>query len=167
MAHRKRAKLPPGLHWGPKTPFILFNWRDSLGKQHHQSTGTADPQDALLFKLKFLASREENLQETEAEAAENLGKLPLSKVSEMYFSWKIAKSSSATVERERRIFRPLQKWLGASKIVKTIKLVHFGQYQQQRRKHVSHVMKQPVPSHTTRWWRPTRGPAVYSVGVAA
>src|SRR5215470_15530037 len=107
MAQRKRAKLPPGLHWGRKTPFLLFNWRDSLGKQHHQSTGTADPQQALLFKVKFLADQEERLEETEAEAAEDLGKLPLSKVSEMYFGWKTAKSSAATVVRERRIFKPL------------------------------------------------------------
>jgi integrase len=151
MAKQKRPRLPRGLHWGPKSPYILFNWRDALGKQHHQSTGTTDPQEALLFKLKFLADREEKLEETEADAAEHLGKLPLSKVSEMYFGWKTAKSSSATVERERRIFKPILKWLGAAKIVKTIKLVHLRQYQQQRRKHVSHVMKQPVTARTVNY----------------
>jgi integrase len=130
---------------------IFFNWRDALGKQHHQSTGASDPQEALLFKLKFLANREEKLEETEADAAEDLGKLPLSKVSEMYFGWKTAKSSAATVERERRIFKPLLKWLGSAKIVKTIKLVHLRQYQQQRRKHVSHVMKQPVTARTVNY----------------
>jgi integrase len=139
------------LHWGPQSPFILFNWRDALGKQHHQSTGTNDPQEALLFKLNFLANREEKLEETEADAAEDLGKLPLSKVSEMYFGWKTAKSSAATVERERRIFKPLLRWLGAAKIVKTIKLVHLRQYQQQRRKHVSYVMKQPVTARTVNY----------------
>src|SRR5215469_978596 len=137
MAQHKRSKLPRGLHWDRKSPFIFFNWRDALGKQHHQSTGATDPHEALLFKLKFLADREVKLEETEADAAEDLGKLPLSKVSEMYFGWKTAKSSAATVERERRIFKPLLKWLGAAKIVKTIKLVHLRQYQQQRRKYVS------------------------------
>ena len=151
MAQQKRPRLPRGLHWGPKSPYILFNWRDPLGKQHHQSTGTNDPQEALLFKLKFLAERDEKLEEIEADSAEDLGKLPLSKVGEMYFGWKTAKSSAATVERERRIFRPLLKWLGASKIVKTIKLVHLRQYQQQRRKHVSHVMKQPVTARTVNY----------------
>jgi integrase len=151
MAKQRRPRLPRGLHWGPKSPYILFNWRDALGKQHHQSTGTTDPQEALLFKLKFLADREEKLEETEAEAAEDLGKLPLSKVSEMFFGWKAAKSSAATVERERRIFKPLLRWLGAAKIVKTIKLVHLRQYQQQRRKHVSEVMKQPVTARTVNY----------------
>jgi integrase len=151
MAKQKRPRLPRGLHWGLKSPFILFNWRDALGKQHHQSTGTNDPQEALLFKLNFLANREEKLEETEADAAEDLGKLPLSNVSEMYFGWKTAKSSAATVERERRIFKPLLKWLGAAKIVKTIKLVHLRQYQQQRRKHVSNVMKQPVTARTVNY----------------
>jgi hypothetical protein len=114
---QKRAKLPRGLHWDGRSPFIFFNWRDALGKQHHQSTGKTDPQEALLFKLKFLADREEKSEETEADAAEDLGRLPLSKVSEMYFGWKTAKSSSATVERERRIFKPVLTWLGSAKIV--------------------------------------------------
>ncbi|HEV2732626.1 MAG TPA: hypothetical protein VGV15_21550, partial [Terriglobales bacterium] len=134
MAQQKRPKLLRGLHWDRRSRFIFFNWRDALGKQHHRSTATTDPREALLFKLKFLANREEKLEETEAEAAEDLGKLPLSKVSEMYFGWKTAKSSTATVERERRIFKPLLKWLGSAKIVKTIRLVHLRQYQQQRRK---------------------------------
>jgi integrase len=151
MAQQKRPKLPRGLHWDGRSPFIFFNWRDALGKQHHQSTSKTDPQEALLFKLKFLAEREAKLEETEADAAEDLGRLPLSKVSEMYFGWKTAKSSAATVERERRIFKPILKWLGAAKIVKTIKLVHLRQYQQQRRKHVSYVMKQPVTARTVNY----------------
>ena len=151
MAKQKRPRLPRGLHRGPKSPYILFNWRDALGKQHHQSTATTDPQEALVFKLKFLAEREEKLEETEADAAEDLGKLPLSKVSEMYFGWKTAKSSGATIERERRIFKPLLKWLGAAKIAKTVKLVHLRQYQQQRRKHVSYVMKQPITARTVNY----------------
>jgi len=151
MAKQKLPRLPRGLHWGAKSPYILFNWRDALGKQHHQSTGTTDPQEALLFKLKFLADREEKLEETEAEAAEDLGRLPVSKISEMYFGWKTAKSSVATIERERRIFKPVLRWLGSAKLVKTIKLVHLRQYQQQRRKHVSYVMKQPVTARTVNY----------------
>jgi integrase len=151
MAQQKRARLPRGLHWDGKSPFIFFNWRDALGKQHHQSTGTTGPQEALLFKLKFLAEREENLEETEADAAEDLGRLPLSKVCEMYFGWKTAKSSAATIERERRIFKPVLKWLGSAKVVKAINLVHLRQYQQQRRKHVSNVMKQPVTARTVNY----------------
>jgi len=72
MALQKRAKLPRGLHWDGKSPFIFFNWRDAFGKQHHQSTGATGPQVALLFKLKFLADREKKLEETDADAAENL-----------------------------------------------------------------------------------------------
>lgn len=77
----------------------LFNWRDAPGNQHHKSTGTNDPQEALRFKLDFLAKREGKVEEIEADT-QNLSKLPLSKVSEMYFGWRSAKCSAATIERE-------------------------------------------------------------------
>jgi hypothetical protein len=77
MAQQRRPKLPRGLHWDGRSPFVFFNWRDALGKQRHQSTSKTDPQEALLFKLKFLAEREEKLEETEADAAEDLGRVPI------------------------------------------------------------------------------------------
>jgi integrase len=146
----RRPKLPPSFHWDGRSPFIFFSWRDALGKQHHQSTKTDDPARALLFKLNFLKNREESLEETEAQA-EDLGKLTLEKVSEMYFGWKSAKNSTATIERERRIFRPVLKKFGKGRVVRTIKIFQIRQYQQQRRKHVSSNMKQPVTARTVNY----------------
>src|SRR5579859_3754722 len=101
MKHNKRPKLPRGLHFDPKSPNIFFNWRDGHGKQHGQSTHTADPAKALIFKLQFLERQRESLEEIECRS-EDLSKLPIKQVSEMYFSWKAASNSKQTVGRERR-----------------------------------------------------------------
>ena len=75
----------------------------------------------------------------------------LSQVTEMYFATKSAKNSPATLERERRIFQPDLKWLGAARIVNTITLVHLRQYQQQRRSQVSKNTKQTVTARTVNY----------------
>ncbi|HJT54532.1 MAG TPA: hypothetical protein VJ848_11825 [Candidatus Angelobacter sp.] len=33
MKNRKRPKLPRGLYWDAKSPYIFFKWRDPHGKQ--------------------------------------------------------------------------------------------------------------------------------------
>jgi len=81
----------------------LVSWRDSRGKQHQQSTETANPAEALSNKLKFLAKQEHEREDFKAQANE-MGKLPLERVAELYFNWKAASSSPRTIERERRIF---------------------------------------------------------------
>ena len=60
----KRPKLPRGLRWRSNSPFIWFSWRDSRGKQHQQSTETADPAEALSNKLKFLAKQEHEREDS-------------------------------------------------------------------------------------------------------
>lgn len=120
-----------------------------MGKQRRHSTQTDNPEKALLTKLQFLQEQRQKPQEIEAHT-EDLGKLPLSKASELYFSWKSAKNSSTTIQRERRIFKAVLKAFGASRPVRSIKLFHLRQYQQERRKHISH-MKQPVTARTVNY----------------
>ncbi len=145
----RRRKLPRGLHWDTRSPYIFFKWRDAMGRQRRQSTKTDDPDKALLTKLQFLDQQRQRPEEIEAHT-EDLGKLPLKKAEELYFSWKAAKNSAATIQRERRIFKAVIKAFGASRTVRSIRLFHLRQYQQERRKHVSH-MKQPVTARTVNY----------------
>ena len=52
MRYQKRSKLPRGLRWDPRSPYICFSWRDGRKRLHQQSTGTADPAEAMAFKLR-------------------------------------------------------------------------------------------------------------------
>jgi integrase len=146
----KRPKLPRGLRWRSNSPFIWFSWRDSRGKQHQQSTETANPAEALSNKLKFLAKQEHEREDFKAQANE-MGKLPLERVAELYFNWKAASSSPRTIERERRIFAPVLKFLARELRVSAITLPLIREYQQQRRLHVSKTMKQPVTGRTVNY----------------
>jgi|GEM_PF-1017484 len=150
MKDCKRTKLPRGLRWKADSPFIWFSWRDARGKQHQKNTETDDPAKALAFKLEFLASEHEEIEETKTQA-EDMGRLPLSRVAELYFEWKAASSAAVTIERERRIFKPVRNFFGSQLPVKAIKLPMFQQYQQQRRQHVSKTMKQPVTARTVNY----------------
>jgi hypothetical protein len=70
-----------------------------MGRQRRQSTKTDDPDRALREKLKFLDQQKQKPEEIEART-ENLGKLPLNKAADLYFSWKSAKNSTTTIQRE-------------------------------------------------------------------
>lgn len=146
---RNRKKLPRGLHWDSRSPYIFFKWRDAMGRQRRQSTKTDDPDRALLEKLKFLDQQKQKPEEVEART-EDLGKLPLNKAADLYFNWKTAKNSTTTIQRERRIFNAVLKAFGGSRPVRSIKLFHLRQYQQDRRKHISH-MRQPVTARTVNY----------------
>src|SRR4051812_4899179 len=100
----KRKKLPRGLHWDARSPYIFFKWRDAMGKQRRHSTETDDPDKALLLKLQFIEQERQKPQEVEAHT-EDLGKLPLDKAADLYFAWKSAKNAASTIARERRIFK--------------------------------------------------------------
>ena len=132
MKDKKRPKLPRGLHWAPKSQYISFNWRDSRGKQHGQSTHTTDPAEALIFKLDFLKKQRESLDQLE-NATENLGTLSLQRVSEMYFNWKRASSSANTICREQRMLKNVLRFFGSETVVRSISLAKIRQYQQTRR----------------------------------
>jgi hypothetical protein len=150
MKRTKRPKLPRGLRWCSNSPFIWFSWRDSRGKQHQQSTETADPAEAPSNKLKFLAKQEDEREDFKAQANE-MGKLPLERVAELHFNWKAANSALRTIERERRIFAPVQKFFSNKLPIRAISLPLIREYQQQRRQHVSKTMKQPVTGRTVNY----------------
>jgi hypothetical protein len=149
QSQTKRKKLPRGLHWDSRSPYIFFKWRDAMGRQRRHSTQTDDPEKALLAKLQFLQEQRQKPQEIEART-EDMGKLPLHKAAELYFGWKSAKNSDDTIKREKRIFNAVLKTFGSGRTVRSIQLFHLRQYQQQRRHHVSH-MKQPVTARTVNY----------------
>jgi len=87
MNSEKRPRLPRGLQWREDSPYIWFTWRDPRGKQHRQSTQTADPQDAALFSLQYMQTKEERFEELTSPRA-SYGKLPLKQVADLYFKQK-------------------------------------------------------------------------------
>lgn len=149
MKQDKPAKLPRGLRWKADSSYIWFSWRDHLGVQHQQSTESSEPAKALAFKTQFLEEAEQR-RESESQIPE-LDKLPLSQVAELYFDWKTADSSSTTVSRERRIFKPVLKFFGASTRLKSIRLGRIREYQQARRKQTSRTMKRFVSARTVNY----------------
>jgi integrase len=150
MKGLKRPKLPRGLRWRSNSPFIWFSWRDSRGKQHQQSTETSDPAEALSNKLKFLAKQQHEYEDFQTQANE-MGKLALARVAELYFNWKAASSSPRTIEREQRIFAPVLKFFAPKLPIRAITLPLIREYQQQRRQHVSKNMKQQVTGRTVNY----------------
>jgi len=146
----KRPRLPRGLHWKSDSPFIWFNWRDNRGKQHRQSTGTHDSARAFTFRQEFVEKQKQNLEEIKSASAE-MSKWPLKKVAEEYFNWKTANSSDATVAREKRIFKPVERFFASDYRVSAITLAHIREYQKKRRKHVSRTMRQPVTGRTVNY----------------
>jgi integrase len=150
MKDKKRQRLPRGLHWDPKSQYISFNWRDSRGKQHGQSTHTTDPARALIFKLDFLKKQRASLDQIE-NATENLSTLNLRQVSEMYFNWKRASNSANTISREQKMFKSVLRFFGSQTVVRSISLAKIRQYQQERRSHISAHLKQQVTGRTVNY----------------
>jgi hypothetical protein len=60
----------------------------------------------------------------------------------------MANSSVATVAREKRIFKPVEKFFASDFRVNAITLAHLREYQKQRRRHISATMRQPVTGRT-------------------
>lgn len=147
---QNRAKLPRGLHWKSDSPFIWFTWRDDRGKQHRQSTQTNDPAKAFAFRQQFLEKLKQDLAHTKSATSE-MAKWPLKRVAEEYFNWKSANSSDSTVARERRIFKPVERFFASDFRVNAVTLVHIRRYQQERRQHVSRTMRQPVTGRTVNY----------------
>jgi integrase len=147
MNNEKRPRLPRGLHWREDSPHIWFTWRDPRGKQHRQSTQTADPKDAVLFRLQFLQKTEEHFEELTSPRA-SYGKLALRQVAELYFKQKATDHSPDTIARERRIFRRVEKYFGPDTRVKAIHLWLIEQYQQERGAEISPTMKRKITART-------------------
>lgn len=143
MEHGKRPTLPRGLRWDPRSPHICFSWRDERGRQHQQSTHTDDPAKALAFKQDFKKENRDAVEQRRARAADQ-SRLPLGEAARMYFGWKAATNRESTIARERRIFRQIEKFIGASVQLRRIDLELIREYQQERRKQVSPTMRKAV-----------------------
>ena len=153
MKQEKRARLPRGLRWKSDSQHIWFSWRDHSGKQHQQSTQTSDPAKAFAYKLKFLEEShqpDDEAEETESQIPD-LDRAPLTRVADLYFAWKAANDSGLTISRERRIFKPILKFFGASTRLKSIRLGTIREYQQARRKQRSRTMKGFVSARTVNY----------------
>jgi hypothetical protein len=131
MNSEKRARLPRGLHWREDSPYIRFTRGDPRGKQHRQSTQTADPLDAALCRLQFMKKAEERFEELTSPRA-SYGKLPLHEVADLYFKQKAIDHATSTIARERRIFRRVEQYFGPDTTVRSIHLWFIEQYQQER-----------------------------------
>jgi integrase len=150
MSYGKRPKLPRGLRWKPTSPHIYFSWRDERGSQHQQSTDTADPAEAMAFKLKFVRDKKDAAQERK-QVSEDRSRLPLEKAAELYFNWKAADISPRTIARERRLFKTVEKFIGPKRPLRSIDLGLFEEYQEERRKQISPTMKKAVTARTVNY----------------
>ena len=150
MENKRRPKLPRGLRWHAGSQYIWFTWRDARGAQHQKSAETNVPAKALLFKLQFLEEQKQREEQPRVEGP-NLKKECLSKVATLYFDWKGANNSATTIEREKRIFKNLERFLGPNTQVRAIKLHQIREYQKQRREQTSPTMKQLVTARTVNY----------------
>jgi hypothetical protein len=113
MKNTKRPTLPRGLRWDPRSPNIFFSWRDERGRLHQKSTDTSDPAAALAFKQRFQQEKHDAIEERRVRAADQ-SRLALSTAAQMYFDWKAATNAVGTIAREKRIFRQIENFMGAS-----------------------------------------------------
>ena len=148
--NKKRSRLPRGLRWKSDSPYIWFSWRDSRGKQHQQSTESDDSVKAFAFRTQFMEKGKDYEKRAECQTPE-MGKLPLRRVAEFYFSWKTANCSAETVAREKRIFKSVEKFFGSRFPTNAIGLHHIRDYQRERREQISPTMKQPVTARTVNY----------------
>jgi integrase len=150
MSYGKRPKLVRGLRWKPTSPHICFSWRDERGSQHQQSTNTADPAEAMAFKLKFLREKTDAVEERR-QLSEDRSCLPLEKAAELYFNWKAADISPRTIAREKRLFKSVERFIGPKRPVRSINLGLIEEYQVERRKQISPTMKKAVTTRTVNY----------------
>jgi integrase len=150
MKYGKRPRLPRGLRWDPRSPHICFSWRDKQSAQHQQSTHTADPEEALTFKLRFLREKDDAVAQRRAQSADQ-SRLALSKAAELYFEWKAATNSPGTIEREKRMFRQVEKFVGPKTQLRFVDLELIREYQQQRRKQISPTMRKAVSARSVNY----------------
>jgi len=143
MEYGKRPTLPRGLRWDPRSPHICFSWRDERGRQHQQSIQTDDPAKALAFKQDFQKENRKAVEDRRVRA-EDQGRLSLVEAAKMYFTWKAATNREGTIAREKRIFKQVEKFIGASVQLRRIDLELIREYQQERRKQISPTMRKAV-----------------------
>ena len=93
MRDKKRPKLPRGLRWKPDSPYIWFSWRDERGRQHQQSTNTADSDEAMVYRIRFLRENQGRVAERRVAALDQ-SQLPLAKAAELFPSAPVSPGSS-------------------------------------------------------------------------
>src|SRR5262245_43692627 len=130
MPMKKLPILPRGLHRSAKSPYICFSWRDRQRVQHQKSTRMTDPVEALRFKIEFLEQQEKWPDDDVLPNSRSLSRMPLSEISERYFVWKAVTNSEDTIRREKRMFRNVVRFFGASLRVRVIHLAMIREYQQ-------------------------------------
>src|SRR5437870_1814200 len=145
--NKTRSRLPRGLRWKSVSPYIWISWRDSRGKQHQQSTESDDPVKAFALRTQFIEKRKDYEKRVECQNPE-MGKLPLRRVAEFYFSWKTANCSAETVAREKRIFKSVEKFFGSRFPTNGIGLHHIRDYQCERREQIHPTTKLHVTACT-------------------
>ena len=94
----------------------------------------------MAFKLRFLREQKEGIEQRRLQS-EDRSQLPLAKVADLYFGWKAANSAPATISRERRMFRNIEKAMGKTTLLRAVDLELIREYQQERRKQISPTMK--------------------------
>ena len=104
MKYAKRSKLPRGLRWEAKSPHICFSWRDERGSQHQQSTHTADPAEAMAFKLCFPREKQDVVEVRKLRSMDQ-NRLALATAADLYFAWKSATNAPGTIGREKCMFK--------------------------------------------------------------
>jgi len=66
------------------------------------------------------------------EKSPDQSRLGLSQAAELYFAWKAATNSLGTIEREQRMFRQVESFVGAKTPIRLIDLELIREYQQYR-----------------------------------
>jgi integrase len=150
MKYAKRSKLPRGLRWDAKSPHICFSWRDERGSQHQQSTHTADPAEAMAFKLRFLLEKQDVVEVRKVRSMDE-SRLALATAADLYFAWKSATNSPGSIGREKRMFKQVEKFIGAKTPLRLIDVELIREYQQQRRKQISSTMRRAVSARSVNY----------------
>lgn len=99
--------------------------------------------ERMAFKQDFQKEKREAIEERRART-EDHGRVPLGEAAKMYFGWKGATNREGTLARERRIFKQVEKFIGASVQLRRIDLELLREYQQERRKQISPTMRKAV-----------------------
>ena len=150
MRDKQRPKLPRGLRWKPDSPYIWFSWRDERGRQHQQSTSTADSDEAMVYRIRFLRENQGRVAERRVAALDQ-SQLPLAKAAELYFAWKAATNAPGTIAREKRMFRQVEAHMGPKTPLRLIDIELLREYQQERRKKISPTMRRAVSARSVNY----------------
>lgn len=108
------------------------------------------PPEALAFKLRFLREKRDIADDRKVRS-EDRSRLPLERVSELYFAWKAANSSPGTIAREKRLFKRVERYVGSKTPLRLIDLELLREYQRDRRKEISPTMKKPVSARSVNY----------------